>query len=179
MKVVAIVGSPHINGNCSYLVNEALKEITAAGIRTEKISLADVKLAPCQGHDACGTFKTCKIKDDAPSVIKKYNEADAVILASPVYFYNITAQMKCFIDRNFFSFTHEQKKKARVAGLIAIGGGGGADETITTLKAFAGLPEKDLVILKGYTGDGSAKDKPALVKQAREMGKKIAAKLGK
>jgi len=179
MKVVAIVGSPHVNGNCSFLVDEALKEISSQGIQTEKISLAEVNIAPCQGHDACSTFKVCKIKDDGPSVIKKFNEADAVILASPVYFYDITAQMKCFIDRNFFSFTHEQTKKAKTAGLIAIGGGGGADETINTLKAFTHLPEKDTFVLAGYTGDGSAKDKPALVKQAREMGRKIAARLVK
>ena len=179
MKVVAIVGSPHVNGNTSYLVDEALKEIASQGIETEKISLGECAIAPCQGHDKCDTFKSCKIKDDAPAVIKKFNEADAVILASPVYFYDITAQMKTFIDRNYFSFTHETKKKAKYAGLIAIGGGGGAEETLNTLKRFAGLPEKDLFIVSGYTGDGAAKDKPALVKQARDMGKSLAARLKK
>jgi multimeric flavodoxin WrbA len=177
MKVVAIAGSPHVNGNTSYLIDEAFKELAAKGIETEKISLGELKVAPCQGHNDCGTFKACKIKDDAPEVIRKYNEADAVILASPVYFFDVTAQMKAFIDRNFFTFTHEGKKKAKCAGLIAIGGGGGADETIDTLKAFTGLPEKDTFILKGYTSDGDVKDRPELVKQAREMGRKMAARL--
>lgn len=179
MKVVAIVGSPHVNGNTAYLADEALKEISAKGIETEKISLAEHNVAPCMGHNDCGSFKACKIKDDAPEIIRKFNEADAVILASPVYFYDVTAQMKAFIDRNFFNYTHEMVKKAKVAGLIAIGGGGGADETIETLKAFTGRPDKDLYIVKGYTQDGEAKDKPELVKQARDMGKKIAARLGK
>ena len=168
---------PACKGNTSYLVDEALKEIASQGIETEKISLAECAIAPCQGHEDCGTFKACKIKDDAPAVIKKFNEADAVILASPVYFYDITAQMKAFIDRNYFSFRHDEPRKAKYAGLIAIGGGGGADETIDSLKAFAHLPEKNVFIVAGYTGDGAAKDKPALVKQAREMGKTLAAKL--
>ncbi len=179
MKVVAIVGSPHVKGNTSYLVDEALKELASQGIETEKISLAECAIAPCQGHEKCDTFQVCKIKDDAPEVIRKFNEADAVILASPVYFYDITAQMKAFIDRNFFSFTHDTKKKAKYAGLIAIGGGDGAEQTINTLKRFAGLPEKNVFIVSGYTGDVAAKDKPALVKQARDMGKNLAAKLNK
>ena len=87
--------------------------------------------------------------------------------------------MKAFIDFILFNYTHEMVKKAKVAGLIAFGGGGGADETIETLKAFTGRPDKDLYIVKGYTQDGEAKDKPELVKQARDMGKKIAARLGK
>ncbi len=178
-NVVAIIGSPHKDGNCSYLVDIVLKELEAQGIATEKISLAECAIAPCQGHDKCGEFKVCKIKDDAPAVIKKYNEADGVILASPVYFYDVTAQMKAFIDRNFFTFTHGGKAKAKCAGLIAIGGGGGADETVNTLQAFTHLPATKTVVLKGYTGQGAAKDKPALVKAAREMGKEMAAKLKK
>jgi multimeric flavodoxin WrbA len=179
MKVVAIAGSPHIKGNTSYLVDEALKELEARGIETEKISLAERAVAPCQGHDKCSTYKACKIKDDAPEIIRKYNAADGVILASPVYFFDVTAQMKAFIDRNFFTYTHEGKKKAKCAGLIAIGGGGGADETINTLKAFTGLPDEDVFTLAGYTGEGESKDKPQLVKKARELGRKMAARLKK
>src|SRR4030043_2362559 len=143
MKVVAIVGSPHSKGNNSYLVDEALKEISSQGIDTEKIMLGECVVNPCLGHEKCGTFTVCKIRDDAPGIIAKYNKADGVILATPVYFFDVSAQMKAFIDRNFFTFTHEGKKKAKYAGLIAIGGGGGADETIATLKRFAGLPEEN------------------------------------
>jgi len=177
MKVLAIVGSPHTSGNTSYLVDEALKEIKAQGIDTEKIVLGECVVNPCLGHEECGTFPVCKIKDDAPGIIKKFNEADGVILASPVYFYDVTAQMKAFIDRNFFTFTHEGKRKAKYAGLIAIGGGGGADETIATLKRFVGLPEENCFIVTGYHGQDKAKDKPGLVKNVQEMGKKLAAKM--
>jgi multimeric flavodoxin WrbA len=177
MKVLAIVGSPHASGNSSYLVDEALKELKAQGIDTEKILLGECVVNPCLGHEDCGTYTVCKIKDDAPGIIKKYNEADGVILASPVYFFDVTAQMKAFIDRNFFTFTHEGNKKAKYAGLIAIGGGGGADETVATLKRFIGLPEDSCFVVSGYVGQDKAKDKPALVKKAQEMGKKLAAKL--
>ena len=177
MKVVAIVGSPHANGNTSYLVDQALKELSSQGIAAEKIVLGQYTVGPCLGHDKCGTFPECKVKDDAPGIIGKFNEADGIILASPVYFFDISAQMKAFIDRNFFTFTHEGRKKARYAGLIAIGGGGGADETIATLKRFAGLPEENCFVVAGYTGQDAAKNKPELVKKAKEMGKKLAAAL--
>ena len=177
MKVVAIVGSPHANGNTSYLADEALKELSSQGIETEKIILGQCVINPCQGHENCSTFKTCQQKDDAPRIIEKFNQADGVILASPVYFYDVTAQMKAFIDRNFFTFTHGGEKKAKYAGLIAIGGGGGADETIATLKRFAGLPEEHCYVVSGYTGQEPAKNKPELVKKARDMGKKMAAGL--
>ena len=177
MKVIAIVGSPHSQGNTSYLVDEALKEMAAEGIETEKIVLGECVVNPCLGHADCGTYTVCKIKDDAPGIIKKYNEADAVILASPVYFYNISAQMKAFIDRNFFTFTHGGKKKAKYAGLIAIGGGGGADETIAALKRFAGLPDEDCIAVTGYTGQEPVKNKPDLVQKAKELGKNLAGKL--
>lgn len=179
MKVVAIVGSPHVKGNTSYLVDEALKEISSQGIETEKILLGECVVNPCLGHNECGTYAVCKIKDDAPGIIEKYNKADGVILATPVYFYDVSAQMKAFIDRNFFTFTHGGNKKARYAGLIAIGGGGGADETIATLKRFAGLPDENCFVVAGYTGQDAAKNKPDLVKKAREMGKKLAAQLAK
>jgi len=177
MKVLAIVGSPHSSGNTSYLADQALKELSSQGVETEKIVLGQCVINPCQGHAECGTFKVCRQKDDAPGIIEKFNEADGVILASPVYFFDITAQMKAFIDRNFFTFTHGGQKKARCAGLIAIGGGGGADETIATLKRFAGLPEGKCFTVSGYTGQEPAKNKPELVKQARDMGRKMAAEL--
>ena len=177
MKVIAIVGSPHANGNTSYLADQALKELSSQGVETEKIVLGQCVINPCQGHDKCGTFIECKQKDDAPGIIEKFNQADGIILASPVYFFDITAQMKAFIDRNFFTFTHGGQKKARCAGLIAIGGGGGADETIATLKRFAGLPEKKCFVVAGYTGQEPARNHPELVKQAREMGKQMAVEL--
>jgi multimeric flavodoxin WrbA len=177
MKVIAIVGSPHAKGNTSYLTDVALKELTAQGIETEKIVLGECVVNPCLGHEKCGTYAVCKIKDDAPGIIKKFNQADGVILASPVYFYNVSAQMKAFIDRNFFTFTHGGNKKARYAGLIVIGGGGGADEAINALKRFAGLPEENCFVVAGYTGQDAAKNKPELVKKAKDMGKKLAVKL--
>ena len=179
MKVVAIVGSPHADGNTSYLADQALEELASQGIETEKIVLGQCVIGPCLAHDKCGTFSACKVKDDAPGIIEKYNRADGVILASPVYFFDVSAQMKAFIDRNFFTFTHGGKKKAKYAGLIAIGGGGGADETIATLKRFAGLPDENCFVVAGYTGQDSAKNNPIIIKQARDMGKKMAAKLAR
>jgi multimeric flavodoxin WrbA len=180
MKVVAIVGSPRATGNTSFLVDQALKEVASKGIETEKIMLCDYKINPCQGHETCSTFSECKQKDDAPALIEKFNQADAVILASPVYYYNLTAQIKLFIDRNYFSFTHQKARKAKYAGLIAVGGGIGTDETIAALKRFLRLPDEQVFAVAGYTGQArSIKGNTEVVEQAREMGRKIADKLTK
>jgi multimeric flavodoxin WrbA len=81
------------------------------GIETEKIVLGQCKIGPCLGHKACGTYTVCKVKDDAPAIIEKFNQADAVILATPVYFFDVSAQMKAFIDRNFLLLRTRAKER--------------------------------------------------------------------
>ena len=106
MKIVAIVGSPRLKGNTSLLVDAALEEAAAQGCAVEKIMLSQYKIEGCRGHDLCGTYDKCKIEDDMPMILDKFSTADGTILATPVYYYNMTAQMKTFVDRNFFHYTH-------------------------------------------------------------------------
>ncbi len=175
MKVVAIGGSPRMNGNTNFLIDQVLSEIREMGIETEKFILSDLKISPCYGHDDCGLLEKCKIQDDGNAVLEKFAEADAIILASPVYMYTITAFMKIFMDRTYFFYTHERRLKAKAAGLIAIGGGAGADETITEMKKLIGPAEIKTIELKGYTGEGDdVKTKPEMIAKAKEMGQQIA-----
>jgi multimeric flavodoxin WrbA len=175
MKVVAIGGSPRPHSNTNYLIDQALAEIQKKGLETEKLVLSHYKISPCYGHDDCGTLTECRIKDDGPTVLGKFAEADAVILASPVYMFTITAFMKIFMDRTYFFYTHDRPIKAKIAGLIAIGGGRGADETIAEMKKLFGPAKIKTLVLKGYTGDGDdVKTKPEIVSQAQEMGRQMA-----
>ena len=105
MKLLAIVGSPRLNGNTDYLTGQALEEAARLGVETEKIILSQHKVEPCLGHDDCASFDTCVLKDDAAWILESLCEADGVILATPVYYYNASAQMKAFIDRNYFLYT--------------------------------------------------------------------------
>lgn len=176
MKVVAIGGRPRPHSNTNFLIDQVLAEVQSRGIETTKFVLSHYKISPCYGHDDCDKLKECKIKDDGTSILEQFAEADAVVLASPVYMFTITAFMKIFMDRTYFFYTHDRPLKARVAGFIAIGGGAGADETIAEMKKLIGPSKKiKTVVLKGYTGEGDdIKTKPEIVAKAREMGQRIA-----
>ncbi|MDD5127594.1 MAG: flavodoxin family protein [Dehalococcoidales bacterium] len=182
MKVVAVVGSPRLKGNTSYLTDVALQEIQNQGIETEKIMLCRYRVNPCSGHDDCDTLAECRQKDDAPAIIEKFRLADGLILATPVYYFNMTAQMKAFVDRNYFLYTHDIPLKATCAGLIVIGGSEGMDQTVRALRRFLKLsvdtPEQRLVTLTGCAnGMGEVQKDAALVEQARQMGRRLAGML--
>jgi multimeric flavodoxin WrbA len=179
MKVVAIGGSPRLGGNSNFLIDQVLKELESQGIETEKIILNEYKIGFCQAHDNCHQVKKCLQQDDAPWILEKFSQADGVIIASPVYFGSVSAQIKAFMDRSFFLFGHGIEMKAKCYGLIAIAGRRGADETIQELRKFTGPPgmrHTKVLTLKGSAGgpDKHVKDNPELVEKAREMGRQMA-----
>jgi multimeric flavodoxin WrbA len=179
MKILAIVGSPRPKGNTSYLVDQALKEAAAHGLETEKIILTQHQINPCQGHDNCASFSTCKQQDDAPWILDKFSSAEGIILGSPVYYYNMTAQMKAFVDRNYFLYRHGIPYKTVCAGLIVIGGGAGLEQTVRALRRFvklsADIPDDRIITLTGYASKpGEVKNDSALVEEARKLGSHMA-----
>lgn len=182
MKIVAIMGSPRLNGNTSYLVDEALKEASRRGIETEKIILNSLNIHHCQDHDDCKSRTSCAWEDDAAKVLDSFVSADGVILSSPVRWANVSAQMKIFIDRCIFLRRHNIKPKAKAIGLIAVGSSRGADDAIAALKRYladlGGLSPDEALSIAGYArGAGEIKANEAVVNQARELGAKMAAHL--
>ena len=178
MKIIAVVGSPRSNGNTSYLADKTLREIEEHGVETEKIMLGEYRVGPCLGHKDCSSFKECAQKDDAGWILEKFRQADAFILASPVYYYTITAQMKAFIDRNYFLYTHEIPLKARYAGTIAVAGGAGLERTDSDLRRFArmmtGFPHEKVLSVSGYARNpGDVKDNTSFLEEARAMGARL------
>ena len=178
MKIVAIVGSPRSNGNTNCLVDEALQEAAGQGMETEKIMLGEHWVGPCLGHENCPSFSECLQKDDAPWILERFREADGIILGSPVYYYTITAQMKAFIDRNYFLYTHGIPLKARCAGTVAVAGGAGLERTDRDLRRFArmvtSLPEEKVVSVSGYASKpGDVKSNMPLLGEARALGARM------
>lgn len=181
-KIVAIVGSPRPTGNTNYLVDIALEEAQSAGVGTEKIELAKYKLNGCMGHDNCDSFKVCQQKDDAVWIIDKFRQADGIVLATPVYYWNMTAQMKTFIDRNYFLYRHRIKRNARSVGVIIVAGGSGIEYTEEALRRFIESstrgPHKCIHKVVGYASRiGDIKRNLALVEQARQLGQTMALEL--
>lgn len=103
MKILAIIGSPRINGNTYKAVHEIEKELEArdSNIKFEYVQLSRIDLRPCRGCFVCieKGEERCPLKDDRESLELKMKQADAVIFASPVYTYNVSWIMKNFQDR--------------------------------------------------------------------------------
>ncbi|MEK6264329.1 MAG: flavodoxin family protein [Clostridium sp.] len=99
MKVLGVVGSRRKNGNTAYLVEQALQAIESKEVETELIFLGDYNIRGCTGCEGCKDTYKCVIKDDMQKIYPLIMSADAIVLGSPTYFYNITADMKAFIER--------------------------------------------------------------------------------
>lgn len=102
MKVVAFNGSPHKKGNTSILINRVLDELKKKGIETELVQLRGKDIKGCIACYKCfeNQNRQCAVQnDDVNECIGKMIEADGIILGSPTYFSNITAEMKALIDR--------------------------------------------------------------------------------
>jgi multimeric flavodoxin WrbA len=176
MKVVAIGGSPRLQGHSNYLIDQALEELSSRGIETEKIVLSEHKFGYCLAHNNCTQVNECQQKDDAGWILDKYRLADGIIVASLVYFGSISGQIKTFVDRTFFIYTHGKRPQAKCIGLIAIAGGGGHEETIKEMRKFIRVPNAQVFTLAGASGQRGSEPKAQteLIKQAREMGRQMA-----
>jgi multimeric flavodoxin WrbA len=131
MKVVAFMGSPRKNGNTARLTDMVLDEVRSAGHEAERI---DICGAPLRGCTACmGCFKTqdrrCAVTADPVNQwIAAMDGADAILLASPTYFANVTAEMKALIDRaGLVSKANGDMFRRKVgAGIVAVRRSGAA-----------------------------------------------------
>lgn len=102
MKVVTILGSPRTNGNSSTIAKHLGTTAQSLGAENRVFELNRLNYRGCQGCLACKRgHETCVLKDDLAEVLAAVHEADAVVLASPVYYGDVTAQLKGYIDRTY------------------------------------------------------------------------------
>lgn len=100
MKVVAINGSARKSGNTDILIGRILEKLHAAGIETEAVQLADNIIQPCRACFACGGKENCVHRQDGfQTILEKMKAADGILLGSPVYSANISANMQAFLER--------------------------------------------------------------------------------
>jgi multimeric flavodoxin WrbA len=98
-KIVAIYGSPRRKGNTATLLREAIRGARESGAVVEEIVLRDLKISPCLEIYGCMQSGECAIKDDFQKVRDQILAARGLMLASPVFFYTVSAHMKIFMDR--------------------------------------------------------------------------------
>jgi multimeric flavodoxin WrbA len=99
MQALILIGSPRKNGNTEILVKAISEELQRHKTTVKQFRLAELEIHPCIGCGSCEKKGICVIKDDMQVLYTHIVEADIIILASPIYFYGLTAQTKAFVDR--------------------------------------------------------------------------------
>ena len=99
MKLLGIYGSPRKEGNTSVLLRELLKGAREKGAKITEIFVCDMNILPCIEDYSCAQTGNCCLKDDMKGIYKQLIENDRVIVAAPIFFYSVNAQMKALIDR--------------------------------------------------------------------------------
>jgi len=100
MFVLGLQGSPRKNGNTSRLLSAFLDKAERLGAHTQCLDVPRMNIKPCQGCGNCERKAFCIIEDDMQQVYPLLRKADVIVMATPVFFYGVTAQIKCLIDRS-------------------------------------------------------------------------------
>lgn len=100
MKVISLNGSPRVGGNTELLLTQAERAAQTAGHEVKRFNLNKMQIKPCQDCGGCEKTGTCVIQDDMTEIYHAIREADRIIVASPVFFFGLSAQTKAVIDRS-------------------------------------------------------------------------------
>jgi multimeric flavodoxin WrbA len=116
-KVFVAMGSPRKDGNSATLAKQVAAGAEAAGAEVESFYLHSLDIQPCTACDACreDTARDCVIEDDMQALYQKLRRADALVIASPVYWFTVSAQTKAFMDR-WYAFGNPQEKYGPFSG---------------------------------------------------------------
>ncbi len=191
MKVVAFLGSPRVQGNTEILLKEALKPINEAGHETTLIRPDQMNISPCLNCGACDASGECIINDEMDEVYELIRKCDRFIMASPIYFAGLTAQIKTMIDRcqsvwcEKFLLNRDipSGPEGRKGLLIMVGS---HDKEMqykcgnTTAAAFfrtISVPEHQTLYYTGIDAMGEVDNRPDAFKEVFEAGQRLVAKV--
>lgn len=175
-KVLILSGSPRKGGNSDLLCDEFMRGAMEAGHQVEKIRVQEKKVAYCTACYACQNTGNCAIKDDMAEIMQKMIDCDVMVLASPVYFYSIDAQLKAVIDRSVCRWTEVKDKEMYYIMTAADGERSSMNTTLACFRGYAdcveGAMEKGIIYGTGVYHAGEIKGTPAM-QEAYEMGRGI------
>ena len=177
-KVLIISTSLRNNANSEILAKETERGARDAGHEVEFITLKDKQIAFCKGCMACQKLGKCIINDDANSITAKMKEADVIVWATPVYYYEMSGQMKTLIDRaNSLFATGKNFSEVYLITTSADASESVIQTVINGLNGwiacFSNLKFKGYVNGAGLDNPGDAKSYKNLLEQAYKMGKNI------
>jgi multimeric flavodoxin WrbA len=187
MKVLAFQGSPRIEGNTDVLLKETLKPIHESGHDVRLFKLNFMSIKPCQDCGGCDKTGRCIINDDMDEIYDAIRQADRIILASPIFFFNLSAQAKIMIDRcqafwcekYLLSKPIPEGRYGRKGLLLLVSGMKkevGIQCAEATAKAFfrtINVSEHETLSFTGVDAKGAILEHPTALKEAYMAGKKL------
>ncbi len=186
LRIMALFGSPRRGGNTDILLEEVLRGIGQKEVEIQKIYPAELNISPCRECRKCEERGKCVISDQMQEIYSKLLTTDAIILASPIFFYGLTAQTKAFVDRcqalwaRRYILKMESGRKARAKGwFVAVGATRGArlfQGAALTVKYFFDAFAAEYVgelFFSGIEKKEEILSRPAALQQAFELGKQI------
>ncbi|MDO4318805.1 MAG: flavodoxin family protein [Lachnospiraceae bacterium] len=176
-KVLILSGSPRKGGNSDLLCDEFMRGAKESGNEAEKVRVAEKKIGYCRACYYCRqSGGECAIKDDMAEVLQKMIDADVIVLASPVYFYSVDAQLKTVLDRTVARWLEVRDKEFYYIVTMADEETGSAETTLACFRGYAdcvqGAKEMGVIYGAGVYEKGRVAGTPAM-RQAYEMGKSV------
>lgn len=188
MNVLGIFGSPRRGGNTELLLEEALRGAETEGAKVARLHLSEFTITPCKECHGCDATGNCVILDDMQKIYPKLLEADLIILASPIFFYGVTAWTKALIDRCQALWSKKyllkdsslgKEGKKRKGFFLSVGATKGPkvfEGAILTVKYFFDVLNADYVgelVFRGVEAKGDILKNPEALQQAFEAGRKL------
>jgi multimeric flavodoxin WrbA len=188
-QIVAIYGSPRRRGNTATLLKHAVQGAVDAGAQVNEIILRDLKISPCLEIYACKKDGRCAIKDDFHQVVDQILSAEGLILASPIFFYTVSAHTKILMDRCqslwvkkywIDKVTFGQWEPKRKGLFISVGATKGKklfDGTLLTVKYFFDVLDMELfrsLLYRGLDFEGDVLKYPEYIEAAYQAGNDLA-----
>lgn len=187
--IIAIYGSPRKNGNTAALLKAAVAGAREAGAQVEEVYLRDLKISPCLEIYGCKKDGKCVIADDFHAVRDRMLAAAGLMLASPVFFYTVSAQTKILMDRcqslwvkkHWLENAPQRRDPKRKGMFVCAGATHGKklfDGILLTVRYFFEVLDMSLeksLLYRGLDFEGDALSHPEYLDEAREAGKAFAA----
>ncbi len=182
-RVLVLLASPRKGGNCALLADRLASGVSDAGAESHVVSLSGLNIAPCNACDRClkSGNGQCVIKDDMQSIYEELATADAVVFASPVYWFNYAAQLKLVIDRTYaiqrdgvYALTGKKVGILMTYGDTDVFGSGGVN-ALRSLQDMCSFVRAEIVgIVHGHAEKaGDVKNNPGLLEEAYRLGREL------
>lgn len=193
MKVLGIYGSPRAGGNSDRLLDEALRGAREAGAELEKIYVRELEFSGCRECGGCDLTGECVQADDMQKVYPRLQSADAIIIATPMFFYAMPAKLKALVDRAQARWNHRrlgktaEQRKHYDSGrgyLIAVGATRGenlfegVELTAQYFYDALDMSYEGGIFIRGVEGKGEIAKQADELQQALELGLAAAGKRG-